>query len=549
MSLKPCPLPAVPDETARVARASFRKGNIYVRIRDELGVFFEDETFAPLFAERGQPAETPWRLALVSVMQFMEGLTDRQTADAVRGRMDWKYALSLELDDPGFDFSVLSEFRDRLLAGGMEGRLLDIMLSTFKARGWLKARGRQRTDSTHVLAAIRVLNRLELVGETLRAALNALATVIPDWLRAQSPVEWYERYGRRVEDYRLPQSDAARDAYARVIGADGFQLMGLIYGEDAPEWVRWVPAIEVLRLIWLQQYVVMEGQIQLRALEDLPPARQRISSPYDEEAHYASKRATTWTGYKVHLTESCDEAGVHLITHVQTTVAPATDMEMTTPIQAALVDKGLAPAEHLIDAGYVDAHVLVTSQTEQAITIVGPVQLDRHWQARVEGAYDITAFTIDWASQRITCPQGRTSTAWHPHQDRHGNHLITVKFARQTCLECPGRILCTQADVVGRRLTLHPEEEHKALQAARQKQQGAEWKAKYDARAGIEGTLSQGIRAFELRRSRYIGLAKTHLQHILTAAAINVGRVYDHLGEYSPAQAKPSRFRALAPAV
>ena len=180
MSLQPGPVPPVPETTAYVARAAFPDGNPYLRsVRDSLGTFYDDERFADLFPDRGQPAETPWRLALVTVLQFAEGLSDRQAADAVRGRIDWKYALGLELTDPGFDFSVLCEFRARLVAGGAERLLLEAMLETCKAHGLVKARTKQRTDSTHVLAAIRTLNRLELVGETLRAALNSLATVAP----------------------------------------------------------------------------------------------------------------------------------------------------------------------------------------------------------------------------------------------------------------------------------------------------------------------------------------------------------------------------------
>ncbi|MDQ5851523.1 MAG: transposase, partial [Chloroflexota bacterium] len=168
MSLRPQVVYLVPEETARVARAAFPKGNVYMRMHDELGMFYEDLQFAPLFSTRGQPAEAPARLALVLVMQFAENLTDRQAADAVRSRIDWKFALGLELTDPGFDYSVLSEFRSRLIAGGVEDLLLDTMLDHFKAQGLIKPRGRQRTDSTHVLAAIRSLNRLELVGRTLQ---------------------------------------------------------------------------------------------------------------------------------------------------------------------------------------------------------------------------------------------------------------------------------------------------------------------------------------------------------------------------------------------
>jgi transposase len=193
MSLHPHIIAPVPEHTARVARAAFPKGHPSLTFRDALGTIFQDEDFRAFFPVRGQPGLPPWRLALVTIMPFREHLADRQAAEAVRARIDWKYLLGLELTDPGFDFSVLSAFRDRLLAGSAEALLLDKLLERCRALGWLKARGQQRTDSTHVLAAVRVLNRLELVAETLRAALNALATVAPAWLQAVSPLAWYER--------------------------------------------------------------------------------------------------------------------------------------------------------------------------------------------------------------------------------------------------------------------------------------------------------------------------------------------------------------------
>src|SRR4051812_43786092 len=235
MSLKPQPIGQIPELTAYVARTAFPDGNPYVSLRDALGTFYDDEHFAGLFPDRGRPAETPWRLALVTVLQFAEGLADRQAADAVRGRIDWKYALGLELTDPGFDFSVLCEFRARLVSGGAESLLLEAMLQTCKDQGLVKARTGQRTDSTHILAAIRILNRLELVGETLRAALNGLATVAPGWLRSWAPPEWFDRYAARVEESRLPKGEEARYAHGEAIGADGFQLLDAVRSPAAPE--------------------------------------------------------------------------------------------------------------------------------------------------------------------------------------------------------------------------------------------------------------------------------------------------------------------------
>jgi transposase len=210
MSLHPHPLSAIPDVTQRVAHAACPKGTLCLRIADELGDLFRDQQFAELFPTRGQPAASPARLAWVSILQCLEGLSDRHAADAVRGRIDWKYAFALELDDPGFNHTVLSEFRSRLVKGQAEELLRDTLLDHRSELGLIHQRGRQRTDSTHVLAAVRVLNRLERVGQTLRAALNALAVIAPEWLQALAPPDWYARYGRRVENYHLPKTDAAR---------------------------------------------------------------------------------------------------------------------------------------------------------------------------------------------------------------------------------------------------------------------------------------------------------------------------------------------------
>src|SRR5688572_47622 len=249
MSLQLDPLGPVPEETARVAHAVFPKGTLYLRLRDELGTIYDDAQFADLFPRRGPPAEAPWRLALVTVLQFAERLPDRQAADAVRSRIDWKYLLGLELTDPGFDFSVLCEFRTRLLAGAAGERLLEKLLGRCQAAGLLKARGRQRTDATHVLASVRAMNRLELLAETLRAALNELAAAAPDWLRGVAPLTWYERYGRRIEDSRLPRAEAERDAYARSVGEDGFALLERLAVPEVPKELRALPMVQVLRRV------------------------------------------------------------------------------------------------------------------------------------------------------------------------------------------------------------------------------------------------------------------------------------------------------------
>ena len=304
MTWRSHPLPPVPEATAAVVKAAFPKGNLYVDLRTEFGSVYEDDLFADLYAaRRGRPVEVPpWQLALVTIMQYIEGLTDRQAADAVRRCMDWKYALSLTLEDPGFNFTLLHDFRERLVHDEAAPRLLDPFLVTCKERGWIKARGTQRTDSTHVLAAIRTLNRLELALETLRATLNQLSEADPEWVRGWAPIEWYERYGPRAESFRLPKEKSKRDALAVQVGADGYALMDAIYGRGGAQHLRHLPDLEVLRRIWLQQYYRCTEpgleEVRWRQTKEGDTVR-----PPDSGRRMTSRRATVpsaiWSGWAI----------------------------------------------------------------------------------------------------------------------------------------------------------------------------------------------------------------------------------------------------------
>jgi transposase len=236
------------------------------------GTLFEDRDFAALFSTEGQPALSPMRLCLVLLLQYAEGLSDRQAAEAVRTRIDWKYLLCLELTDTGFHYSVLSEFGERLVTNGTEAQIFNRVLELCRAKGLIQKRGLQRSDSTEVLAAIRTLNRLELVGETLRAALNVLAVVTPEWTRAHTTPEWVERYGPRVSDYHLPTKAAEREAHAVGVGADGLTLLTALWQDQALPWLRELPAVRILWVVWLQNYTWAEnGQVRWRTAQEVPP--------------------------------------------------------------------------------------------------------------------------------------------------------------------------------------------------------------------------------------------------------------------------------------
>ena len=373
MSMYPQAMGPIPEDTARIARAANPKGTLAMWLRDELGAIYTDEEFADLYPVRGQPALAPWRLALVLLMQYVEDLTDRQAAEAVRSRLDWKYLLGLELTDPGFDASVLSEFRQRLVEQGAESRLLDKLLVVCRQRGWLKAGGKMRTDATHVLAAVRSLQHLETVGETVRAVLEELAPVASDWLVSWMPQEWFKRYEGRMDSRRLPKQEAQRRLLAEQIGRDGVQLLRALADAQVPPAIRELESVQVLQQVWPQYYEEREGQVYWR---DGPAegAQQSIVSPYDPDARLAQKRDTAWCGYKVHLTETCEADLPELIVQVKTTLAPRPDVKETLGLQQELARRQLLPEEHLLDGGYLESEVLV--QQPPGLRIVGPVPPD-----------------------------------------------------------------------------------------------------------------------------------------------------------------------------
>jgi transposase len=548
--LRPHPIAPVPDDTARVARAAFPKGHPYLRLADELGNLFTDDLFTSVYPAHGQPALAPWRLALVTILQFAEDLSDRQAADAVRSRIDWKYVLRLELTDPGFDASVLSEFRARLVDGEAERLLLDTLLGWCRERDLIRARGRQRTDSTQVLAAVRALNRVELVAETMRHVLNDLAAVAPEWLRTrvQPDADWATRYIPRPGGERSPRHQAARETLALAIGHDGHTLLDAIYATDAPTWLRALPAVETLRRVWIQQYVFEQGTLRWRTSDELPPASRFISSPYDDDAHYACKFTTSWIGYKVHITETCEADLPRLITNVETTSGPIADGEATPLIHQALQARDLLPEVHVVDTGYLDAPLLVASQQEYDVDLLGPTRPDYRWQAREQTGFAAEHFQIDWDHQQATCPEGKTSLSWTPAVDKRTNAVVKIKFSSKDCRHCPSRAQCFRSASTKharRTLTIRPQTQYQALQAARQREHTADYAATYAWRAGVEGTLSRGVRTCGLRRSRYIGQARTHLGHVMTAVALNFLRLGEWLSGRPMAKTRRSPFALL----
>jgi len=530
-----------------------------VQVRDRLGQWLRDEDFAAAFGDRGRPGWSPSRLALITVLQRVEDLPDRQAAEAVRTRIDWQYLLGLPLDDPGFDHTVLAEFRGKVAEAGLEQVALDALLGKLAADGLVKAGGKQRTDSTHVVAAVAALGRLELAGESVRAALEALAAAHPDWLEQRVCVaDFARRYGTPMTSWRPPASQARRDELAIAYAKDGYALLEAVYDSAAPGWLRELPAVDVLRRVLVQNYTrtIEEGGrevIRRREKEPegdgLPPGHARIASPYDTDARWAARRdSSSWLGYKLHITETCDDPppctcrpagtgareGEHgktcahlvfpnLITNVATTGATVTDNQMTGPVQDALAARNLAPGRHYADSGYASAALVVSALARWGIALIAPLLADTSAQARAGTGYARADFTVDYDAKTVTCPQGKTSSSWTACTQK-GHAAAVATFSPSDCGPCPARPQCTTSSRNRRQITILPRDLAQAQAAARAAEKTIPFWADYARRAGVEGAMHQAT-SHGARRARYRGLPKTRLDHVYMACALNLLRL------------------------
>jgi transposase len=374
------PWPEVPEQTARAARAAFPKGSLPMRVRDELGPVFQDADFFGAFGARGRPRIAPSVLMLVTVLQFVEQLTDRQAVEAVAGRIDWKYALGLALDDPGFDHSVLVECRARLVDRDLSRLAFDRLLERCRELGLVKpGGGKQRTDATHVIAAVRDLNTMELAGQAVRALIDA------------------------------------------------------IYAQHSElSWLSELRQVSIVCMVMRQTFVVhtdIRGREVMRRrdadTDGLPSAQQRLASPYDSDARWAAKGSELfWLGCKLHLTETCDDPAdetngterqaPNLITNVHTTDTTAPDNAATVPIHQDLAARDLTAAKQYLDSGYPCVPNVLAARREHGITMITPLLGDSSHQARTRNGYSRRDFTIDYETRTTTCPQGQSSAHWNP---------------------------------------------------------------------------------------------------------------------------------------
>jgi transposase len=428
------------------------------------------------------------------------------------------------LDYPGFNFSVLSEFRDRVLAHDAEARLFDRLVEQLRGLGVIKQRGRQRTDSLAVLTKVRDLNRLERACETLRLALHALLDADPTWTRSSVPHTWEERYGERCVAARL--SEDQRQTLEQEVGSDGQWLLERLHAETTPARLQDLPQVQVLQTVWSQQFEMVEGKLVYRAGGPYD-GRAQIQTPHDPEARYSKKRGTGWIGDKLQVTETDDEDYPHVITDIATTSSVKADSTELKEIQARLKARGVLPGEQLVDAAYVSGPNLKHSQS-LGVDLIGPVQGGQSPQGQIPDGMTHDQFRLDEEANVVICPAGQLSKPGRPH----GSIGIQFRFQDNTCMACSLRARCCMGPK-GRTITLSPD--HKLLSAARVRQSTDEFKSLYrQHRGGIEGCLSVVARKYGLRVKRYIGQRKGHLQALFTGVAVNLRRAASWLAKQRP---------------
>ncbi|WP_236076580.1 transposase, partial [Streptomyces coffeae] len=378
-------------------------------VRDRLDGLWCDEDFVDWYPRDGRPGLSPAQLATACVLQFLLDLSDRQAAEAVRCRIDFTYSLALELDDPGFHHSVLADVRERLAQGDRADRLLDLALARLKDAGLVRERTTQRTDSTHVLAAVRDLTRLELITEAVRAALEELAGTAPHLLVGLVDEEWGRRYGRPV---RLGKNPARPKTRINTTGDDALRLLEHLYRYGAGR--AFGRRVQALRQIMVQNYYRdAAGRLRWRTGDDgggLPPSSVAIVSPYDPTARYARRGQTTrWKGFVAHLTKTCSSDGANVITDVATTPATTYDAQALPGIHTRLKRRGLLPAEHLVDGGYTSLVHLEQAALEHRVTVTGPLPGNPTRQHRKNEGFGRDDFHNDFERRQATCHQGQVS--------------------------------------------------------------------------------------------------------------------------------------------
>jgi transposase len=529
MCLKPQPPHPIPAATAALVAGLFDDGEVYQFVGDVLFDQFHDEEFADLYPKDGQPSISPVLLSFVTIFQSLEDLSDRKTVYGLRFRFDWKYALHLPPNYRGFDHTVLSEFRQRLLKYGAESRIFNAVFAQLKQLGFYKQRGIQRTDSLSIYTHHRRLKRIELCVETMRTVIKELLHRASDWTRATLPAAWEERYAKRCKAERI--NDEERAKLAVQVGDDGQWLLNRLEQDDAAD-LRELRAVETLRDVWAVHYERGLGEHMRWTEHPASGGTEMVETPHDPDAHWATKRGQDWVGYKLQVTETDDADTPHLITDIAITPAAASDMGALDAIRERQAEQKTLPGERFVDSGYVSGENIKDGRP-LGEDLIGPIRTTITPQSKLPNGFSHADFQIDFESRQVTCPAGHTTPIIS--SGKSGDQAV---FARKTCVACPLRALCCTGKKEGRVLGFGAH--YQETQAARKRQLTDDFKTKYRAhRGGVEGCLSALVRGQGIRTTRYDGQAKNHLHALFVGAAVNLARSVAWRSGYRPKKYPP----------
>jgi transposase len=503
----------IPEDTREVVERLLKDSSLYGYLGEHAPEMLNEEMMQGWYSPEGRPGLPPLLMMLVSIFQYVEKLPDRQAAEMAVMRLDWKYALRQMLGWTVFHYSDLCNFRKRLLANQAEASVFEQVLKHLQTQGYVKAKGKQRTDATHVLGQVAWLSRLELVWETLRMALEGIVSRDARWVMQHLPPSFITEHSQKRYDYRL-KPEAVKVAMQQAGEATAWLLQVV----DAAQ-LSWADdeAIQVLRRVLDEQFERgTDGQLQTRPDKDA--CGDVLVSPHERSARFGRKGETNWQGYKLQVSESIEEQG-GFITDVAVTTTLETDQQALVSIQARLAAHDLTPAQQYVDKGYVSTHNIVNS-VAQGIDLRGRVGDDT--SAHPPG-FQQADFQFDFATRQATCPMEQRSISWREYSQVRNGVAAEVNFGKQ-CRTCSAfhAQACTTTPR-GRRLYLNP---HLPILLARRAEVLTEpFQRDMRLRQAIESTLSECIRAHGARYARYRGLSKVALQMFFMASALNLKRL------------------------
>jgi transposase len=532
MCLKPQPSQPIPPDTKALVGPMLDDDTVYRFVGDVLFEQFHDEDFADLYPNEGQPALSPVLLAFVLIFQALEDLSDRAAAFAVTFNVAWKYALHLPLSYPGFDPTVLSEFRQRLIRHKAEGRAFSAIFAQLKQLGFFKRKGIQHTDSIAVLTHHRLLHRIELCVETMRTTIKSLLHHDPDWALAHLPREWEERYAKRCKAERMKEDE--RQTLSGVVGDDGQWLLNRLDKDDTAH-LRELRAVSTLRDVWAVHYErCADGHMRWSEGGERGGS-QAIETPYDPDAHWATKRSKDWVGYKLHVTETDDPDMPHLITDIAITPAPEYDGTALPAIRERQAAHENLPGERYADSAYISGEHIVDGRT-LGEDLIGPMRETVTPQSKIEGGFTHADFKVDFHHRVVICPAGH-DTMLSATKDGGYQAIFPVRY----CDACPLRPRCYMGHGKKSGRSLRFGRYYDETQAARKRQHTEEFKQAYSKhRSGVEGCLSALVRGQGCRTTRYDGQEKNHLRALLVGAAVNLARSAAWRAGYRPKKYPPT---------